>query len=246
MIQYIHFDLLNSTNDWIKNHFQSLSLDHFTCVTARTQSAGKGQFKKKWYSPPGNLYASLFFTLPTTFPYLANLGQLMACSCLEVLKEYGIRADFKWPNDLLVKRKKLAGILTEIIHLENLYGIILGLGMNINMSLDDLKHIDQPATSFSQIYGQQEDPMVILHKIASSFIKNLEDLKHHSLKKFIHIMNECLAYKKEFISIQKQGKLYRGICVGLSDQGHLELQLDSGEILIFISGEIDQPPIQRS
>ena len=86
-IYHIHFDIIDSTNTWTKNNAATLDPDQLTCITASEQTAGRGRLSRKWISPKGNIYATLYFTLPRQCPYIINLGQILSLSCIAVLKK---------------------------------------------------------------------------------------------------------------------------------------------------------------
>src|SRR5580700_2479453 len=174
-INYIHFDTIDSTNTWTKKNAATLDSNQLTCVTALEQTAGRGRFSRKWLSPKGqNIYATLYFCLPKECSYLINLGQILSLSSISVLQKKGFSPQIKWPNDILLEGKKVAGILCETIVLEDKLGAILGIGMNVNMSQELLDTIDQPATSLAQLSGQTWSLEQILEPILKQFLKDLD------------------------------------------------------------------------
>ena len=152
-ISFIHFEQVDSTNKWVKRNYQNLSSDQITCVIADLQTEGIGTRQRKWISPKGNLYVSLFFTLPKNCLFLPHLAQFASFCAALALRKLGFNPNIKWPNDLILSSKKVGGILAEIVELPEAKGVILGVGLNLNMSTEDLAHIDQPATSLKQESG---------------------------------------------------------------------------------------------
>ena len=113
-----------------------LDAKQVTRVTAAHQTAGKGQFNRKWVSSKGqNICVTYFFSLNKTAHRLSNLAQLMSLSITKLLKAHEMTSQIKWPNDILVDQKKIAGVLCEVIDLKEDYGVILGAGININMMM---------------------------------------------------------------------------------------------------------------
>ncbi len=147
-VDFIQLESIPSTNTWAKEHALTFNPSHLTCITAEEQTGGRGRRDKKWLSPKGmNLYSTFYFVIPNSSSYLANLGQAMVLACAELLLEMEVPVEIKWPNDLLAQKKKIGGVLTETIPLQSEIGVILGLGLNVNMSQELLMTIDQPATS---------------------------------------------------------------------------------------------------
>lgn len=170
-ISYIHLDTVDSTNSWAKKHVRPSN--SLLCVTAEEQTGGRGQGSKSWVSPRGeNLYASLCFAVPRDFPKINELNSMLARSPSSVLETYGYAAQIKQPNDLLINQKKVAGILTEAITYKDHIDLFLGIGINVNMTSEHLKQIDQPATSL-QLESKDQQPLdrlKLLHALTQHFI----------------------------------------------------------------------------
>lgn len=242
-IYYIHFDTIDSTNTWTKNHAHELDPTQMTCVTAQEQTAGKGRWNRRWVSPKSlNIYATLYFCLPRSFPYLHNLGQILSLSCATVLKDKGFSPLLKWPNDLLLNRKKVAGILTELVVFDNTFGVVLGIGINTNMSEELLNTIDQPATSLLQLSGQTWTIEQILEPLLHQFLNNLDLLQEKGFVPFKEDYETILAFKGETIRCNDGVNTLSGICHSINDEGRLNLHLSTGEVLTLSAGEIKLHP----
>lgn len=238
-INYIHFTSIDSTNTWAKNNSNILDPGCITCITAQEQTAGRGRFFRKWLSPKGqNIYATLFFQLPKQAPYLSNLGQVLCLSCCSVLREKGFSPQIKWPNDLLIGGKKVAGILCEMISMGENFGIILGFGINVNMSQELLDMIDQPATSLAQQSGKSWRVEEILEAVVQRFTIDLDILERLSFSHFHKIYEQLIAYKGQLMSWSDGVKKVTGICQSISEDGKLNLLAPSGETITLSSGEI--------
>lgn len=238
-IYYIHFDTIDSTNAWTKKNATTLDPHQLTCVTALEQTAGRGRLFRKWLSPKGkNIYATLFFCLPRTCPYLINLGQILSLSSIAVLKKKGFPVQIKWPNDILMDGKKVAGILCETVFFEDRIGVVLGIGINVNMSQELLETIDQPATSLAQLSGQTWTLEQILEPILKQFLKDLDTLLIKGFEPFRARYEKLLAYKGETIACHDGLKTIKGICHSINSEGKLNLLLPDGQITILSAGEL--------
>lgn len=131
----IHLDTVDSTNNYTANLIKKDKIVHGTVILADEQSAGKGQRGATWLSGAGeNVLLSVFIApdnLSVENQYV--LTYVASISILKVLRKIGISAEIKWPNDIYVKRKKIAGILIE----NSLIGgrintSIIGIGLNVN------------------------------------------------------------------------------------------------------------------
>jgi len=238
-VNYINFASLDSTNTWAKSNARILDPQYITCITAQEQTAGRGRFFRKWLSPKGqNIYATLYFQASKNASYLGNLSQIMSLSCTSVLREMGFSAQIKWPNDLLIGGKKIAGILCEIVSLDDCFGVVLGFGVNVNMSKELLDMIDQPATSLAEQSGHCWEIDKVLEAIVNRFIRDLDTLEKLGFAKFQKEYEELLAYKGQLMSWSDGVRHIKGICHSISEDGKLNLIIPSGEMISLSAGEI--------
>jgi len=141
-----HFPSLDSTNVWAKQHLAQCPLEALTVIRAEYQTAGRGQQGRPWYAPPGtNLLMTFVFFIDTQAADPLRLTHLLGITLCTWLQKIGLDPLIKWPNDIMLDGKKLAGILCETQTYLGQEAIILGLGLNVN--LQDTQAIDQPATS---------------------------------------------------------------------------------------------------
>ncbi len=241
LVNYIHFDSIHSTNTWTKENASILDPQKISCITANEQLSGKGRLLRKWISPKDcNLYATLFFCLPRQFPYTQNLAQLLSISCCKCLNKLNFDVKIKWPNDLLLDQKKLGGILCETTQVSNFLGVILGVGLNINMPEELLGTIDQPATSLLQHGGKSWPVSEILASLLDQFIDDLALFKTDGFAPFQTQYNTKLLFLGEHISWKVGDELLTGICEGASPEGQLCVRLPSGKTTQLFSGEIQK------
>ncbi|MBI2742704.1 MAG: biotin--[acetyl-CoA-carboxylase] ligase [Chlamydiales bacterium] len=238
-IYYLHFDTIDSTNTWAKKNAETLDPDHLTCITALEQTAGRGRFKRSWTSGRAqNITATLFFTLPKESTILSNIGQILSLSCALVLEKRGFSPQIKWPNDLLLSGKKVAGILCETVTLEKRLAIALGIGINVNMTEELLETIDQPATSLAQLSGHTWDLEQILEPVLKQFLIDLELLEKKGFSAFQEAYQARLAFAGQTITCADGMQNTRGTCHSVRDDGRLNLLLPNGSMTTVSAGEI--------
>tara|TARA_Y100000766_G_C18747130_1_gene526567 strand:+ start:70 stop:876 length:807 start_codon:yes stop_codon:yes gene_type:complete len=147
-----------STNEdakvYLPNQSSKLSI-HLT----EQQEAGKGRNGKKWISPKGkNIYLSLGWKSPLQYSELDGLSLSVGCIVANVLNSpANDQINIKWPNDLLINQRKISGILIETVDLEGQVGIVIGVGINVHMSKEDGKEIDQSWVSLDEISEKTND-----------------------------------------------------------------------------------------
>lgn len=140
-------DQIDSTNTDITRRWQEGEQGVLVSV-ADSQQQGRGRRGRVWQSPPGqNLYMSVGVTISRGFTELDGLSLVAGLALLEALTDKGLEGPaLKWPNDVLVERKKLAGILIELQgELEGAVRVIVGIGVNVHMQ--EAGSVDQPWTS---------------------------------------------------------------------------------------------------
>ena len=143
-------------------------------IVADIQTNGRGRFERKWVSDkPNNVYMSIVLkNLPLT-----NLTFQMAEAVRRTLKIYGVDATIKEPNDVMVNNKKICGVLCQSsTRGDTLNGIVLGVGVNLNLSEHDLERIDQPASALNLILGQPVDRDLFIKQLLDEFFAGYHQL----------------------------------------------------------------------
>lgn len=120
----ISFDKISSTQDYAHDLIARGDAQNKTIVQALAQSAGRGRYRRTWVSHHGNLYTSFIYKSPERDP---KLSYAVAVAVAETLISFGIKPEIKWPNDVLIKGKKISGVLIE--YSQNF--VIVGIGINI-------------------------------------------------------------------------------------------------------------------
>lgn len=235
----IHFDKIDSTNTYAKQHSASFPKGEITCITAEEQTAGYGRYQRKWISPRGvNICATFYFQLPSNTPHLMSLAQVMAYSLATVLSHEGLHPKIKWPNDIQLNRKKLSGVLCETQFNRDSVDLFLGIGINVNLDAEMAAQIDQPATSLLIETGKKWDRDALLKKLQKQWIHDLEIFKKQGFAPFHDSFEKWLAYKGEKIRCFDGKNMWEGICHSLTNEGQLNLLLPNKTIHLITSGDI--------
>lgn len=221
MMQIKRYKIVKSTNETAKELLKtqkcsSVALSTPICIVADEQIDGKGRFERKWLSQKGGLYLSI---ITEKIP----LPSLRACYAvartIETLTT--LRPQIRWPNDVLIRNKKVAGVLTE--SLNNNY--ICGIGVNLNQK--DFTIIE--ATSLQIETGKIIDQ--------DEFLKIL--LSHFEQTDFtIEKIRDYLLFLGKGVVISINGKEKQGIFMDIADDGSLLLREDSGMIRKLQSSEV--------
>lgn len=234
---HIHLDKTTSTNDFVKENYQSFATHHLCVVSASLQTKGRGTGKKSWHSEcQGNLYASFFFKA-ALIKDVSCLAHLCSLSCAKVLQSLDLDPKIKWPNDLLLHHKKIGGILCEILPVEGGYLVILGIGLNVNMPKKTLEEIDQPATSLLAETGKIFSVKSLLKEIGQNLQSNLSVFLEKGFDPFYQTFSDLMIYKG-FPVKDASGKLI-GISLGVTRDGLLEIKAENHTIKKIANGSIE-------
>ncbi|WP_027897598.1 bifunctional biotin--[acetyl-CoA-carboxylase] ligase/biotin operon repressor BirA [Zestomonas thermotolerans] len=223
------FARIDSTN---AEAMRRISSDPLPClVLADEQSAGRGRRGRSWVSPfAENLYCSLAQRLDGGARQLEGLSLVVGLAVLQALRDVGVAgAGLKWPNDVLVGRRKIAGILLEISgDPADVCHVVIGIGINANM-LTSEQEIGQPWTSVRLESGELCDRTVL----TLCLIRRLDEyLGTHSMQGFAAHREEWEAnhlWQNERVVLTFGAQQVEGIVLGVDHQGGLRLQTGAGE-----------------
>jgi BirA family biotin operon repressor/biotin-[acetyl-CoA-carboxylase] ligase len=235
-----HFETIDSTNTWAKQHAPEFDKNHLTLITASEQTAGRGRFKRKWESPPNqNIYATFCFFIEKHREDIKNLPQVLSISACKVVENLGFEPKLKWPNDVLISGKKMAGILCETVPLSGFLCVVLGIGLNVNMPLEILQKIDRPATSLFAEDNVQRDVEEVTLQLQQQFVQDLEYFLEYGFHHFLQIYKTYIVHVEgDLIRFHDNRIVWEGTFKSVNEDGSLNLQLSSGEYKTFHAGEI--------
>jgi BirA family biotin operon repressor/biotin-[acetyl-CoA-carboxylase] ligase len=238
---HIHFSTIPSTNTWAKEHSKEWANEKLTLITASEQTGGRGRFKRQWVSPPDvNIYATFCFLIDDSRQDIGHIPQLLALTAAEILTQLGFQPKLKWPNDILLNGKKVGGILCESLAIGPKRGLIVGIGLNINMPLEELEKIDRPATSLYATSGQRFSVSDIIATLLRDFNKNLcQFLKKDFLPFWPEFLSLSYFKKGDSVQFHDNQHLIKGIFNTLLPDGSVSLTLETGT-KIFHVGEFIQ------
>ncbi|BDA58724.1 bifunctional biotin--[acetyl-CoA-carboxylase] ligase/biotin operon repressor BirA [Shewanella xiamenensis] len=232
-----YFDEIPSTNGFMLSHTSELKSGD-VCV-AEYQSAGRGRRGRTWVSPYGHhLYFSQFWSFPQGMAQAMGLSLVVACSLVEVLKSFGVdNIGVKWPNDIYLNYKKLAGILIEMSgQADSECQLIIGIGVNMAMSEDQGKGIDQPWSDLSSLTDMpnKTDLVIALHK---QLKRDIQLFEREGLAAFKTRWQQADLFHGKEVRLLMGENHVDGICRGIDEQGAVLLETADG-IQAYIGGEI--------
>ena len=236
---------VGSTND-IALDWASQNADDLSIVVADEQTAGRGRNKRAWHTPPDSALAFSLILHPRAIEkknisLFTGLGALALVTSLQ--KRFGLQPKIKWPNDVLLDGKKVAGILVETSWLGNEMGhIVLGVGVNINAAAVPLaEQLTFPATCLEDALGKKIHRPLVLHDILAALIKWRHLLGTDA---FIHAWDENLAFRGEQVWVHgRGGESLNGKLLGLDPDGSLQVQIADKSVQNIHFGDVHLRPI---
>ncbi len=264
----IHFNEIDSTNSYLKTNKELLQ-NHGLVVRTDMQTSGRGRASKKFVSLPGkNLTFSVVLHPQKPASEIQIYSLLASVVVARVLENYVNSIHLKWPNDVIVRQKKICGILLEAISIpEEKYPIlIMGIGLNTNGNFndypDDLKKIVTTLefeilrtsnTNFGLKKTHQNNETIFkqllceLEKCLEEFIDNTNTPDDKiNFKGKTALLNEWLERSMSkgkkvcsmYLQNQENSKGNIGTIEGLTSDGYLRIRMENGDILTHVSGEI--------
>jgi len=247
----VHFNQLASTNDKALS-LACLNPQKPLAVSADSQSAGRGRRGRVWQSPVGGVWMSLVFPLhgspmgQRALPLVVGLAIKRVVSDLLELSSAHHEVCIKWPNDILVDGKKLAGILCESRigqHLQRPLTVI-GLGLNANLDPAQLgSDLRTPATSLRELLGHDLDLAQLRQQIVSSIYDMVERFDRQGMTPVMAMsISRCLAWLGQDVEVhaidRADSDVVFGKVVGIDLQGRLLIDDDTLVTHAIESGEI--------
>ncbi len=243
ILQYLPQDritvlpVIDSTNQYLLERLSDLKSGD-ACV-AEYQYAGRGRRGRKWVSPFGkNLYLSMYWRLEQGPAAAIGLSLVVGIVIAEVLHRFGAdRIRVKWPNDLYLDDKKLAGILVELIgKTGDAAQVVIGAGINISMDHKDEESINQQWINLLQA-GVEIDRNKLAVEIILDLRKALIQFENEGLSSFISRWFELDNFMDRSVKLIIGSQEVYGIARGINQQGALLLD-QNGVITPYIGGEI--------
>ena len=238
-MELLFLNEVDSTNKYAKEHINELT--NKTLIYTDVQTAGRGRLNRKWnYNSGSNIYASIVLKPSMNMKEVySNLTQYLSLVLSEVFEGYGINPKIKWPNDVRINGKKISGILAEsVIEKGELKGVILGFGVNLNCSLEDLNKIDQPATSLNIETGLEINREVFLKKVIDKFCLRYNKFIEEG---FLLIRDDYIR-RAEFldrtITVRVFDKDIIGVAKDITENGALKIVDKNNKEHVLLIGDI--------
>lgn len=210
--------------------------DSGTVVVAKQQTAGQGRFGRTWHSAPdAGLYMSQVLRLKICADSLPLVTLALGLATAEAITQVAsVAPDLRWPNDVLLKGRKCAGILVQLVD-----GVLItGIGVNVNHSSfpEELAPI---ATSLRIATGRSYDTEALLEALIASIDDHVERLLEKGREPVLRAFAQASSYVRgRRVVVDQNGTELTGVTDGLDPQGFLVLRQDNGRRTLVLAGGV--------
>jgi BirA family biotin operon repressor/biotin-[acetyl-CoA-carboxylase] ligase len=234
--QVLHFAKVSSTMDVAREHARRGAEDGLV-VLADEQTAGRGRFRRRWVTHPESSIA-LSLVLRPPAQHLPALSMMSALATIAAVTEAtGLQADIKWPNDVMIKGKKVGGILVESERGSSSEAMaIVGIGINVNFDVSEYPEIAESATSLSTELGSEISRTALVRTLLIEL-----DRYYHALLQGQPMREEwarCLSTLGQSVRVTSGESVEEGIAEAVGDQGQLILRRADGSLKELLGGEV--------
>jgi BirA family biotin operon repressor/biotin-[acetyl-CoA-carboxylase] ligase len=212
-------------------------------VLAEEQTAGRGRAGRAWHSQrAAGIYVTLLLRpklAPVQAPLLTMMAGLSAHSAVQALT--GLDVDLKWPNDLLIRGKKVGGILTEMHAEPSLVRfVIVGVGLNVNQEKFP-SEISSIATSLRAETGKAQSRMELLVRLMREFESDYNRFLQEGAGSVVARFESVSSYAKgKRVRVTNGSESYLGTTAGLGPEGLLQVEREDGRVTAVISGDVTE------
>jgi len=238
-LPFLHFEALDSSNLEARRQAEA-GAPHGACLAADYQSAGRGRLDRRWLAPKGScLLFSLILRPRLRLDQVFGLTSLAALAvCRAVESQSDLKPLIKWPNDVFLEGKKLAGVLTEFTsRAEDLEFAVVGVGLNVNLTGGQLGKLPAPAASLKAATGRSWDRAALLAGILSQMNALYQEMAagaYGILAKEYEARS--LLYGRK-VTVRDGEEVRSGIAMGVDQSGALLLEEPSGRISVIRHGD---------
>lgn len=230
MYKKVYFDTLSSTNTYLKHNYKNYSDN--TVLICKEQTGGHGRLGRSWVSSTDNISLSLLLKPFIKINQIARLSLMTSAVIHEVINKYTDNVLIKWPNDILVNKKKVSGILLESIYSDKIEAIIIGVGINVNTTVFP-DEIASKATSLKLETDKDYDLESIIDELITTFDRYyqkylLDDLEFLNIcRKYSSVINKMIRINDEEVFV-----------LDILDNGSLLVKNEVGLVKEISYGEI--------
>jgi BirA family transcriptional regulator, biotin operon repressor / biotin---[acetyl-CoA-carboxylase] ligase len=239
---WCYFPVVDSTND-LALAWAGEDAPDWALVVADAQTAGRGRGERRWVTEPGCALALSLVLRPSPVEaqFAPRLTALAALGLIQALSEWGLAAQLKWPNDILLGGKKVAGVLVELEWAsDQVKSAVIGMGVNVSPgAIPEGTALRYPATAVESELGATVDRWALLAATLAA-IRDYRNIL--TSKAFVEAWNGQLALRGTWVRVRIADKEPQQMKVlGVEADGQLALEQADGQVISTATGEILMP-----
>lgn len=238
---FCYKECIPSTNELCKQLAIHGAVEGTVCL-AEEQTIGKGRLSRGWFSPKGK---GLWFSLLLTPPFLPEEASkctlLAAVAVVRAINSYaGVEATIKWPNDILVRGKKLVGILTEMsAEFGHINYIVVGMGINVNVAKQDVPEAFRASVvSLQDVAEEKINRTELLAKILQNFEELYEIVLKEGFTPILALWRQYAATLGKEVKVIAPKETYTGKAVDIDEAGLLIVEKKDGTRVKVLAGDV--------
>jgi BirA family biotin operon repressor/biotin-[acetyl-CoA-carboxylase] ligase len=235
-----HFAVTGSTQDEARRLAEE-GAPEGTLVVAEEQRSPRGRLGRSYFTPPGGLWFSLLLRPRRSPEQVTSLSLLAAVGLHQAIEAVtDLRPSVRWPNDLLIEGRKLVGILVELASEQDvLRYVILGIGVNVNLTNDDFPPDLQPiATSLRQVLGREVARVPLLQRILERTEALYDRYLESGPRPILDAWRALPTVLGQRVTVEELRERWEGTAVDLDDAGALLVRRDDGALQRVLAGDV--------
>lgn len=242
--QVVSFENIPSTNNQAKQLAAAGAVDG-TVVVSEEQSTGKGRLDRSFFCPKGGLWFSVILR-PSFLPQEAPKCTLLAAVAVaKAMKDFGVPAGIKWPNDIYCDGLKLTGILTEMsAEMDRINYVVIGIGINANIPPESFpEDIQGKAGSISGYLGREIDRVAFLQRVLAYIEELYLDIQANGFEPMLAAWRQNSITLGQSINVLGVSETFAGVAKDIDEDGALLVETESG-LRRVLAGDVSIRPRQ--
>lgn len=217
------------------------SVDEGTVVIAESQTGGRGRLGRKWISPEGGIWLSVVLKPRMQPQYAPRITLLAGVVVAKTIRSYGLPAKIKWPNDVLINGKKVAGILTEIgAEMDSIQYVVVGVGIDANVDTETFpEEFRDSSTSLKNELGSDINRVEFVQKLLFELEALYLKFQKEGFSSIIEDWRMMSATIGEWVKITNQTRTIYGEAIGVDGEGALILETGEGKLEKIVAGNCE-------
>ncbi len=215
--------------------------DEGTIIIAESQTGGRGRMGRKWLSPEGGIWLSIILKPKMQPVYAPRITLLAGVAVAKTMRSLGIEARIKWPNDVLIRGKKVCGILTEIeAEIDLIDYCVVGIGIDANVDTESFpEEFRESSTSLKKELGHEINRVEFVQRLLEEFEALYLRLQKEGFSQVLEEWRGMSATIGEWVKITTQNRIIYGEATGVDNDGALIVETGEGKLEKIVSGDCE-------